>query len=234
MVAEEWKTSRLVLLLKQAQQDTTAERRQGQADWMAAPQLHCDSRGGIQRLQYRRRAVLYCARRDAGEPTGPVVLVEHTTLLSCYDAKRHAEGYMTTCERELVHARSLVYHFSRKGQMLLAVEGVGCDLDGGFARIQCGRPERCVCTDRDSVSLNSYAFEHTKMQGHRHNMDCELPVKNESSEEKDDHLKQQPKGAPATTEPAAAQQANEGAGDDSPDAPKRLDTCAEPAEDRRR
>ncbi|XP_075543213.1 uncharacterized protein LOC142577387 [Dermacentor variabilis] len=66
-----------------------------------------------------------------------------------------------------------------------------------------------------------------------HNGIAELPVKNESSEEKDDQPKQQPKGAPATTEPAAAQQANEGAGDDSPDAPKRLDTCAEPAEDRR-
>ncbi|XP_075543955.1 uncharacterized protein LOC142578458 [Dermacentor variabilis] len=57
-----------------------------------------------------------------------------------------------------------------------------------------------------------------------HNGIAELPVKNQSSEEKDDQPKQQPKGAPATTEPAAAQQANEGAGDDSPDAPKRLDT----------
>ncbi|XP_065280441.2 uncharacterized protein [Dermacentor albipictus] len=61
----------------------------------------------------------------------------------------------------------------------------------------------------------------------------QLPVNKESSEEKDDQPKQQPKGAPATTEPAAAQQANEGAGDDSSDAPKQLDTCTEPAEDSR-
>ncbi|XP_065296727.1 uncharacterized protein [Dermacentor albipictus] len=66
-----------------------------------------------------------------------------------------------------------------------------------------------------------------------HNAIAELPVNKESSEEKDDQPKQQPKGAPATTEPAAAQQANEGAGDDSSDAPKQLDTCTEPAEDSR-
>ncbi|XP_072145969.1 uncharacterized protein [Dermacentor andersoni] len=66
-----------------------------------------------------------------------------------------------------------------------------------------------------------------------HNGIAELPVKKESSEEKDDQPKEQPKGAPATTEPASAQQANEAAGGDSSDAPKHLDTCAEPAEDRR-
>nr|XP_050035590.1 uncharacterized protein LOC126531903 [Dermacentor andersoni] len=57
-----------------------------------------------------------------------------------------------------------------------------------------------------------------------HNGIAELPVEKESSEEKDDQPKQQPKGAPATTDPIAAQQANEGAGDVSSDASKHPDT----------
>ncbi|XP_049525593.1 uncharacterized protein LOC119456975 isoform X1 [Dermacentor silvarum] len=151
---------------------TTAERRQGRADGMAAPQVHCDSRGDFQRLQCQGE-LCYSARRDTGEPTGPVVLIDHMALLPCYDAKRHAEGYLTVCERELVRARSLVYHFSRKGQTLLGVEGVACDLDGTFSRIQCGQHERCVCTDRDGVSLRSYSLEHMGMQGRQYSMDCD-------------------------------------------------------------
>ncbi|XP_077482991.1 uncharacterized protein LOC144093463 isoform X2 [Amblyomma americanum] len=149
----------------------TAQRRQGRPDWMAAPQVHCDSRGDFQRLQCRG-TLCYCAGRDTGEPTGPLVLIQHLALLSCYDAALHGSGYLTACEKELVRTRSLALHFSRKGHTVLGLDGVACELDGSFARVQCGRPESCVCTDRDGISLKSYARDRMEFQGRWYGMDC--------------------------------------------------------------
>ncbi|XP_049525594.1 equistatin-like isoform X2 [Dermacentor silvarum] len=131
----------------------------------------CDDRGAYAARQCKSHKCV-CVDQEGKTIFGQAELHESDNM-TCDDAKRHAEGYLTVCERELVRARSLVYHFSRKGQTLLGVEGVACDLDGTFSRIQCGQHERCVCTDRDGVSLRSYSLEHMGMQGRQYSMDCD-------------------------------------------------------------
>ncbi|KAM7314732.1 hypothetical protein ISCGN_004516 [Ixodes scapularis] len=75
------------------------------------------------------------------------------------DAERYAGGYLTICEREMTRVRSLVHQFSQKGQTLVGLEMNRCDIDGGYARVQCGRSESCACSNNQGVSLKSYAYE---------------------------------------------------------------------------
>uniref|UniRef100_A0A4D5RKZ0 Putative thyroglobulin type i repeat protein n=1 Tax=Ixodes scapularis TaxID=6945 RepID=A0A4D5RKZ0_IXOSC len=136
----------------------TARKRQRRSDWMAGPQIHCDSRGNYEELQCEGE-LCYCADPMTGKPTGHLVLIQQISLLPCYDAERYAGGYLTICEREMTRVRSLVHQFSQKGQTLVGLEMNRCDIDGGYARVQCGRSESCACSNNQGVSLKSYAYE---------------------------------------------------------------------------
>ncbi|CAN7938469.1 unnamed protein product [Ixodes hexagonus] len=154
--------------------EMTARMRERRSDWMAGPQIHCDPRGDYEKLQCEGK-LCYCADQITGKPTGHLVLIQQIALLPCYDAKRYGEGYLTTCEREMTRVRSLVHHFSQKGQTLVGLEAAICDIDGGFARVQCGRPDSCVCSDRKGASLKSYAYEQTDSDAFK-KMDCNCAI----------------------------------------------------------
>ncbi|KAG0426283.1 hypothetical protein HPB47_026598 [Ixodes persulcatus] len=65
----------------------TARMRQRRSDWMAGPQIHCDSRGNYEELQCEGE-LCYCADPMTGKPTGNLVLIQQIALLPCFGDPR--------------------------------------------------------------------------------------------------------------------------------------------------